>query len=404
MFDQIITYLQESLLQNEFFQGGFVLGGMALVVRYAGTVANRIRDIIGYYTSIHVEMQDHCESFDWVARYTIDLFQHRNTGRFYLLNVKDRKGDNANNGLVPFGSRWMWIGWCLARISLSKRDLENGQSKSVEYTISLSFYGLGKKKVLEKILNESKRLYGPSDNKLNIMRATGDWWDYMGTMRPRSLESIYSNKLQLILDDLKMFQESESKYREKGIPYRRGYLLHGPPGTGKTITVKAMAAFLKRDLRILNLKGGLQLDSLMSGNKKLIMIEDIDATSKNVNKRTKDEDGAEGSGPTLSDILNAIDGVATGHDIIFVFTTNHPDKLDPALLRPGRVDVEVELTYMTQPEFEMACKNLYGEKPNMVIRDGVTPATCQKVFLEHQDNFEAFIERLTDAKLSNMES
>jgi len=395
MFEQFISYVQEALAGNEFFQGGFILGGMALIVRYAGTVYHKIMGLFNYYTSIHVEMQDHCESFGWLARYTVDLFEKRNTGHFYLLN-NEEIDEEINQGLVPFGSRWIKLGWCFVNVSLTKRDLENkGQGASVEYTLMLSFYGFGKKNQMSNIMAKARELYGPRETKLKIKKSYHDYWNSMGDLKSRCVSSIYSEKLQLIFDDLTQFEESREKYLEKGIPYRRGYLLHGPPGTGKTITAQAMANFLKRDLRILNLRQSTGLDSLMARNDSLIMIEDIDATGSNVKNREDDDNEETTLGPTLSQILNAIDGVTTGEDIIFIFTTNHIDQLDPALIRPGRIDMQVELTYLNQNEYSMACKNLFEKEPAGKVVDGLTPAELQRLYLLCQNDWAEFTERTT---------
>ncbi len=149
------------------------------------------------------------------------------------------------------------------------------------------------------------------------------------------------------LEDLRDFQQSAAWYAQRGIPYRRGYLLHGPPGTGKTTTVLALAGELKLSLAVLSLSNRLMGDeSLLATVNALpaatiLLIEDVDCVFKN--PRTTESN----VGVTLSGLLNALDGVSSRDGRILFMTTNHPERLDPALLRPGRVDRKIELGFAT---------------------------------------------------------
>lgn len=147
-----------------------------------------------------------------------------------------------------------------------------------------------------------------------------------------------------IADDIQKFQRNGDWYISKGVPYRRGYLLHGPPGTGKTSFVQAVAAKLKLNICYLNLSGGNldddQLNNLLNNSplKSIILIEDIDAIflerSSVQAKRCR---------VSFSGLLNALDGVRSQEGRVLIMTTNHPERLDPALLRPGRADLKIEL-------------------------------------------------------------
>lgn len=129
-----------------------------------------------------------------------------------------------------------------------------------------------------------------------------------------------------------------------GIPYRRGYLLHGPPGSGKSSFIQALAGSLEYNICVLNLsERGLTDDKLNhllanAPERTLILLEDIDAAFSG--RSQSGEAGFSGS-VTFSGLLNALDGVAssTSQRIMFL-TTNHIEKLDPALIRPGRVDLK----------------------------------------------------------------
>ncbi len=144
-------------------------------------------------------------------------------------------------------------------------------------------------------------------------------------------------------DDIHEFFDRRDWYAQLGIPWRRGYLLHGPPGTGKTSVAYALAGELRLKLCTLSLTNPKLNDHTLSDllqrtpPRSLILIEDIDAFFK---ARDKQDARIEVS---FSGLLNALDGVAAQEGRIVVLTTNHRERLDPALIRPGRIDVEVEL-------------------------------------------------------------
>lgn len=132
----------------------------------------------------------------------------------------------------------------------------------------------------------------------------------------------------------------------KGVPYRRGYLLYGPPGTGKTSFTQAIAGLMNFNICYLNLSGDrLDDDSLNRALNEapahsIILLEDIDGIFV---EREAVNSGSQGRRVTFSGLLNALDGVRSQEGRILFMTTNHREKLDPALLRPGRCDVQVEL-------------------------------------------------------------
>ncbi len=144
-------------------------------------------------------------------------------------------------------------------------------------------------------------------------------------------------KKEAIVDDVKRFLERDRWYAERGIPYRRGYLLHGAPGSGKSSFITALAGHLDFNICLLNLsERGLtddKLNHLLSNapDRSILLLEDVDAAF--FGRQQAAEDGYQAS-VTFSGLLNALDGVASGESRIIFMTTNHIERLDPALIRP----------------------------------------------------------------------
>ncbi len=185
------------------------------------------------------------------------------------------------------------------------------------------------------------------------MHRFGWGWEKVIQKQPRKLETVVldSDISTRLIEDIKTFRKSAEWYISKGVPYRRGYILHGPPGTGKTSFVSAVAAHLQLNICYLNLSGS-QLDDdglnrllNQAPMESIILLEDIDAIFV---ERTSVQAKKKGRQVSFSGLLNALDGVRSQEGRILIMTTNHIEKLDPALLRPGRADMKCELTYASE--------------------------------------------------------
>ena len=192
-------------------------------------------------------------------------------------------------------------------------------------------------------------------------------WSYWSS-RPlarRSPSTVYlpAGVFEDILGDARQFLESQPAFEELGVPYRRGYLFYGPPGCGKTTTVIALATALARPLYYLSLASVRNRDdlaSLLDGVRpgSIVLIEDVDCVSAAVERMNHQGDPGAKPGEltqsnanqaqdrlTTSDLLNQIDGVVASEGRILIMTTNYPENLDAALVRPGRVDRRWEIGY-----------------------------------------------------------
>ena len=151
-----------------------------------------------------------------------------------------------------------------------------------------------------------------------------------------------------IVEDMRKFLGQEIKYVEAGIPWHRGYMFWGPPGTGKTSFGRALASHFNVDVYHISLPSVDSDSTLMdllhnvtAGS--ILLIEDIDVTGVTVSQRGEGDDDDEDSGVTLSGLLNALDGISTPHGMITIMTSNYPQGLDSALTRKGRIDQIVHI-------------------------------------------------------------
>ena len=221
------------------------------------------------------------------------------------------------------------------------------------------------KKFVSKAIDKDEDLFSIDTTDIYTTTECGDWYKY-NKIPARNLNSIYledeiKNK---IINDLDTFKKSESEYNKFGIPYKRTYLLTGAPGMGKTSLVKAICAKYSYSLSILSISKNFDNASLMYALKDLnentiLLLEDIDSLfeKRHVSDQT----------PllTFSNLINILDGVLYRHGIIVFMTTNHPEKLDHALLRIGRVDLVVQINHpkkeMINKVFVDILKNNYSE-------------------------------------------
>jgi len=255
------------------------------------------------------------------------------------------------------------------------RSLASGGTSFEGETITITCLGFTPAP-LKQLLMDVKAFAAQKNRSNTTVRRAGT--NYEGgwrtqLVRPsRPLDTVYMDEAikKDVLEDMHEFLGTDTPrfYARRGIPYRRGYLFHGPPGTGKTSLSFALAGEFGLDLHVCGLRDPQmteqRLTDLMSNlpARCIVLIEDIDSagikrddvaelptptetdnvhTGRPGRGRQGFADPDRQQGITLSGLLNAIDGVSSQEGRLLIMTTNHPEKLDPALIRPGRVDQQV---------------------------------------------------------------
>lgn len=227
---------------------------------------------------------------------------------------------------------------------------------------SVRFTAVGRDtKVLEELLLEARALSAAVfEEQVVVYKAKAYMWEQFGQpRRKRPLASVVlpEGETEAVVEDVARFKAAAEWYAQRGIPYRRAYLFHGPPGCGKTSFITghilflnfleqtkpktALAGHFNHNIAVVSLTENItddQFAQAMSCVPKdaVVLMEDVDAVF--ASRRPRDADGFR-HGLSFSGLLNVLDGVVSSEERLTFLTTNHVERLDPALVRPGRVDV-----------------------------------------------------------------
>ena len=250
------------------------------------------------------------------------------------------------------------------KIDFERQDKSGAGDHSSNYSKpldKLTIKYLGRNTIYAKeFLEEITRLY-----KLRTVKdvhtiipgssSGGQYWEQHSKLIDRPKESLIlkDSDIDMIINDLNVFRDKQTErwYIEMGIPYHRGYLFYGPPGTGKSSTAYILASHFHMDIHFLNISKTINDNDFLSlvstvSNRSFLVIEDVDCLF------TKQRETKDNKSISFNTVLNALDGFCAKHGNIVIITTNHPEKLDKALLRPGRIDLKVHFDYFNQDQME----------------------------------------------------
>ncbi len=334
-------------VQSEFFAGGLALGLIGVVVGLGRLFWGRGIGFIARRLVVTTVIDNQVSEFRYLLNWLEEADAFRKVRRFRLTWTGGRGARKAM--FAPaIGRHWFMLEGQLVILDreLSEKAKIGRQGTPMEtLTLTLPF---GNRARVESWIAKGAEIeartarIGPS---LHIH--VDGYWSHAGDVVRRSITTLIAedDRVDRLLDDVRWFYGAKEWYAERGVPWRRGYLLHGPPGTGKSSVIRAIASEMELGLAILDIgRKTLSDDQLAEAmadapRDAVLVFEDVDAAFAG-------RDADEAQGISFSGLLNAIDGVAAQEGRAIFMTTNHIERLDPALIRPGRADSHVELGHV----------------------------------------------------------
>lgn len=380
----------DALFNNPVFAGGIGLAGLGAAAAYGRRAVIGGAALLRRQMLVNVEISKRDPSYHWVLQW---LAQPRDNRGFFAqritrlrnlaVHTNTRSIGPADEGGKPGEGRThadfrvqpgygrhiirhrpgVYIG-----VNREKTSTANMSTGEPHETLTLTLLW-AHRHVLGEVFTEAHALaHRFNEGKTVVYTARRMAWEPLGKPRlKRPLGSVILDEgvKERIVGDVKEFLAAQQWYTDRGVPYRRGYLLYGPPGTGKTSFIQALAGELDYSVAMINLSEvGITDDKLallltQLPERSILLLEDVDVAF--ANRRQRDADGYTGPTVTFSGLLNALDGLAAGEDRIAFLTTNHIERLDPALIRPGRVDMMMRIGEATRYQAAEMWNRYYGD-------------------------------------------
>lgn len=404
---------------NQLFDSAIFMG--ILGASFAGLAAYLFRNVpiaiynafIRLYT-VEITIRNDTVLFDYFSEMCADLIADKHTPSLNLISKKDDFDGIVSEGAaehsewaitIAEGTFLFWKNFKPYIVQRVVREMEGSSRLHEEYKVR--YLGRSKKDVQELVKELMK--YKRSVLKTRIF-AYSYAWHSISSREKRPFNSIIMPSAQRnrLLKQVETFLEEKDFYIQLGIPYKHNILLHGPPGTGKTSTAIALAGQLNRDVYLLNLSSIRTDESLIESihrvpSNGVLLIEDIDATASSLDRLERDKESNKvRDGVSLSCLLNILDGALSSDGRIIIMTTNHLDRLDPAIVRPGRVDTNEYIDSLSGDsikEFYLKFHNdeMAAELFVSLLEDQkITGAKLQQFFLTYRYNSSYYLENIKE--------
>lgn len=329
----------------------------------------------------------------WERTNNLDLSEHQSCGPRKI----PRQERKERIGRLAFGFS---IRILLGKIVFCTREIEKNQK--ITATTTLRVFFASKKQYMDRLVNrvilEVENEAAKQSSRDTITIWNGECGS--GSKLKRPMDSIFTNNNEhyKLLADIKAFLDNKDKYVKLAYPYKFTALLYGEPGCGKSSSILAIASALNKDITYINLaKTNIEklLARINTAGGDIIVFEDIDALTTSITESREKKDSTKKDGQTqanaeqmdmlstiggtsLSEILNFTDGLLASDGTISLFTTNHIERLDPALLRDGRMNALVEFRNLnSETAAKMIKANLGISVKPSELKDKINPAQLQ---------------------------
>lgn len=303
-----------------------------------------------------VEIEPKTSMYTSIIRYTA-TFPHI---KIYFSNSYTTREIEKYNPLLKIGYGLYQINFENNNIfveHLIDRNKVKGTSFGISCYKTLKIYSDDLDNII-RFINTAKRYCSRDhDDKVTTKILKDGCWTTLSKLAKRSWDTIYLDGSQLedIKNDINNFVSEEEEYIKLGIPYKRNYLFFGLPGTGKTSLIFTIASELDMGVGIISLGPSLNDSRLMEAISELddnyiLVLEDVDSLFIKRERRA--------TALSFSGLLNVLDGLGRKHRMITFMTTNFKERLDTALIRPGRIDYQMEFKNATPQQISLMFKNI----------------------------------------------
>ncbi len=392
---ETITWFQLQFQTNEIFAGLFAVSAMGTVLYALRAVPSIFWKIFLAQYTVHLQILNTDEAFEWLIQWLGKQAYAKRTRRLRLSSINSNKRLNEDappDFILSPGNGNHFFRHKNQLIWLARSESENKGTGKPREIINFRILGRSQELVRE-IIREAKALV-EDENYIKVYSWNASYWSLAALRLPRYKESLVleEGQCERLLADTEEFLANSKWYSKRGLPWRRGYLLSGKPGTGKSSFALIASTYFNRPIYNLSLNAvsdASLLEALSEAPRDaLLLIEDIDAAqaSSDRKKSKKKEEIL-----TTSGLLNALDGVAATEGRILIMTTNYPEKLDEALIRPGRVDLQEEFKVCNRDMIirmflifypgEDGCARAFADKVEV---SKPSPATLQGIFIKHR--------------------
>jgi len=405
-----------TLAENPYFNAGAGLFGVGFAVSLGrkGTQVGMV--MFRRHCMMTLEVTGRDKSYNWLLNWISTVgtrTQHMSVETTF--NQNDTGKITTNFDFVPStGAHFMYYRGHWIRIERTReKQMVDMHIGAPWESVTLTTIGRNRE-LFVKLLEEARhKALEKTEGKTVMFTGMGAEWRQFGyprNKRPLSSVCLTRGISERIVNDVQEFISNPGWYWDRGIPYRRGYLLHGPPGCGKSSFITALAGELDFSICVLNLsEPGLSDDRLnhllsVAPQQSIILLEDIDAAFGSRDISSENPSVYQGMGRlTFSGLLNALDGVASTEARIVFMTTNHIDRLDPALIRPGRVDLRQEIGYCDNDQLQRMFLRFYPEESKihsiefaeraLASSQRISPAHVQGFFMCNKDSAHEVLEQ-----------
>lgn len=344
--------LEDLIGASPLVQGGLVLMAAGWLGYQLRAIPGRVFDLLrGVFTRV-IEVREQNPLYDaWLSLLTESALR---PGGPRTLEVRTVLSDDIENGasaVFAAGSDRFWARlcgkWC--RVSVHREDSAGSSADLVRRFIIQVEVLFGRKSDLATMMRAAKARADVAEEHqlVDLCNKYGSRRTLMLPKRRMDTLCLPAGFYERIEDRVRDFLDSRNDYQRVGVPWRFGVLLYGEPGVGKTSLAHVLASSLGLRLAVVplaDLRSDEELADTFEGvlDRSIVLLEDVDCA---FNQR--ESESAEGV--TFSGLLNCIDGMQAPHNgRILIMSTNHIDRLDPALIRPGRVDLRVRMPMLTR--------------------------------------------------------